>query len=77
VKIRIQLKDPDGFWDAVTEAVESNIGEIEGLSTDETESLVESRREEAFELISPWVEYNEYIVIEFDTEAQTATVIKQ
>ena len=76
MKFKITLKDPDGFWEAVTETVESNIGEIKGLSSDEVEKLVDSRRDETFEAISEWVKFNEYITIEFDTEAGTATVCK-
>ena len=77
MKIRITLKDPDGFWDAVTDAVESEVSEITGISEDEKEELTESRRDDAFDLLSKWVEYKEYVIIEFDTESQTATVIEQ
>ncbi len=76
MKIRVTLKDPDGFWDAVTEAVETAVFDIGGLAEDEVEALVETRRDDAFKQISPWVEYKEYVVIVFDTEAKTATVIK-
>ena len=77
MKIRITLKDPDGFYDAIGDAIKDSIRPIEGLSDDEKDALEETRREEVNESLSDWVEYNEYVTIEFDTEEQTATVIKR
>lgn len=76
MKISITLKDPDGFYESVREAVENEVAKLSGLSEDEKDELIESRKESVFEDLGKWVEYNEYVTIEFDTEAQTATVIK-
>lgn len=74
MKIKIQLKDPDGVYDAITDAVKDQLDKIEGITDDERETMQESRREGMNELLSKWIEYSEYITIEFDTEAGTAVV---
>jgi len=76
MKIKVSLKDPDGFFESVTEAVEKEVNAML-LSEDEKDSIIEDRRETVFETLSKWVEYQECIEIEFDTEAKTATVIEQ
>ncbi len=75
MKIKITLKDPDGFYDAISDAIQGSISQIEGLTDDEKEALEKTRRDEINEILSEWVEYNEYVTIEFDTDAKTATVI--
>ena len=74
MKINITLKDPDGFHDSIGDAIKDSLRTIEGLTDDEKEALEETRREEVNELLSKWVEYSEYVTIEFDTDAMTATV---
>lgn len=74
MKFQVNLKDPDGFWEGVTDAVEQVLPEP--ISDNELESLTDSRRADVFKQLSTWVRWNEYIVIEFDTESKTATVIK-
>lgn len=39
------------------------------------EDLSEDEREEAKETARKFIEYDEYVVIEFDTETKTATVL--
>ena len=77
MKIQVALKDPDGFYDCIRIAVEREIKDIPGLTESEKESMEESRIESTFEAISTWVEYQEGITIEFDTESKTATVLPQ
>lgn len=73
MKFRVDLKDPDGFYDAVEEVVKDSIPR--GLSKEENKVILADRVEEVFEKIERWVKYSEYITIEFDTEAGTATVV--
>lgn len=73
MKFRIQLKDPDGFYDGFDEAVKQSIASLD-LSDDEKEAVSEKRREKLVEFANAWVEHGEYITIEFDTDAGTATV---
>lgn len=77
MKIRITLKDPDGFYESVKEAVKESLEALTDLDTDEKESLFEHRMEKVWEQLEPWVEYQEYVTLEFDTEKGTAEVVKR
>jgi hypothetical protein len=75
MKVRMTLKDPDTMSDAVDDAVK-RLPKPDGVSDAEWESLKEGRAEEAKTIIAHgWMEYSEYLVVEFDTDAKTATVI--
>lgn len=77
MKIQVTFKDPDVADDAISEAFEDL--EIEGLTDPEEAALVREHREkEARDFIfGTFMKYQEYITVEFDTEAKTATVVKQ
>lgn len=75
MKISVTLKDPDGFYDCVKDAVRDDIDEnMIDLSEDEKEDLVESRVEKAWAVLEKWVAYKEYVTITFDIDKGTATV---
>lgn len=74
MKIVVHLKDPDGFSTALDEAVEASFKGSD-LLKDEQEALTEIRQERLSKAMEKWVEYGEYVTIEFDTEAGTATVM--
>lgn len=76
MKFMITFKDPDTVADAVNEAAKEALESVDGIDDDEREVLVEKRAEKLREAIEPWIEYGEYVRIEFDTEAGTATVFK-
>ena len=59
MKIQITFKDPDG----VSYSVEQVAAE-KGLEVGEIEPLLKT-----------WVEYNEYVTVEIDTDTNTAIVI--
>lgn len=42
---------------------------------DVTDQLEEDQREEAETVLKKFLEYSEYVCVEFDTEAMTATVM--
>lgn len=75
MKFTVTLKDPDGFYESFKDAAEASVSSLEGVSDKEREQLAEMRLEQIKEQTSRWVEYGEYIEIEFDTEAKTATVV--
>lgn len=78
MKIKVVMKDPDTMPDAVREAVEKDVNELrirENLPMDEAEGLIESRTEKMQTLLGRWFQYSEYLAVEFDTEAMTATVL--
>lgn len=76
MKIRVTLKDPDGFYDSVKEAVKESLKGI-GLSEAEVEAVAETRLEETWEKLEKWIEYKEYVDLEFDTEAGTAVIVER
>ena len=76
MKFQITLKDPDGVFDSVQDAARQSVGAITGISIDERESLVESRRVELDEKIRKWFQYGEYLTVEIDTDADTIQVKK-
>lgn len=77
MKILVNLKDPDGFSDAVDDAVRASLAAIPGLSSEEREALVDARRDRAWDSLRKFVQYREYLRVEFDTEAGTATVLEE
>ena len=74
MKFKVTLKDPDGFFDGVQDAVTQQLLILD-LPEDEREALHDVKQEKIMEFIDKWVEYSEYVTIEFDTEANTATVL--
>ena len=76
MKFKVTLKNPDDFYEAFRDAAQSSLDEIEGLEQAEVEELVEKRHAKISEQCREWVKYGEYITIEFDTDARTATVCK-
>ena len=73
MKIVVTLKDPDGFYESVEEEVVKSL-KSSGLPEHEQEALTDTRLQKAWEFLSTWVECQEYVTLEFDTEAGTATV---
>lgn len=61
MKIKVTFKDPNGPHDALKAAVK-------GLSEEEADKV-----EGAF---NRWIRSGEYLTVELDTEADTATVIR-
>lgn len=75
MKIRVSMKDPDTMQDAVEEAFK-HAEKPEGITDEEWEPIREARALEAQqEISSRWMPYGEYLYVEFDTEAGTATVL--
>lgn len=72
--IRVNLKDPDGFSDSVDEVVRADVAKL-GLEKDEADAVFKTRREKTWEALAKFVRYKEYVSIEFNTEAGTATVV--
>jgi hypothetical protein len=75
MKIRVTLKDPDTMQDAVDEAFKRHDKPVD-LSKAEWQGICEGRAEAAKEAISKrWMRYGEYLDVEFDLDAGTATVL--
>lgn len=75
MKFRITMKDPDGPYECIQDAAKDQVKAIKGISDAERERLLDSRVEALRDFANRWMEYGEYIEVEFDTEAGTCTVI--
>ena len=71
MKVRITMKDPDGIYECVRDAVKES--RPPGLADEEWEAL-EADRVRAL-THSRWIDCGDYITVEIDTGANTATVI--
>jgi hypothetical protein len=75
MKVRCYFKDPDTMPDAVSDAVHKS-ERPSGISVGEWQSIKASRTcEVQSDIVDKWMDYGEYIMVEFDTDAGTATVI--
>lgn len=75
MKFKVTMKDPDTLSDAITEAVEADLKSIEGLDAEDREALFEKRHAAVSKVAAQWFQYGEYLSVEIDTEAKTATVV--
>lgn len=76
MKFKITMKDPDGVYECVRDAVKDSLRAESGLSKDEREALIEVRYEAFQELVRKWFRHGEYVDVEIDTEAGTATLLQ-
>jgi hypothetical protein len=75
MKIRCNFKDPDTMPDAVVDAFSAS-EKPSGISDEEWGHIRQTRALEAQHAIArKWMEYSEYLMVEFDTDSGTATVI--
>lgn len=74
MKFRITMKSPDAYGDALNKAAEDIVAN-NGVLDDDIPDAVEKEYEQLDELCSKWFTYSEYVTIEIDTEAKTATVV--
>lgn len=82
MKFRVTFKTPDAVEYACREQVlreieiiNDSIGNL--LTGEEIEAKVEERVERALNIVQEWVEYNEMITVEFNTNRGTATVVSK
>ncbi len=75
--IRVTLKDPDTMHDAVERAVKEYVETMDGLDAAEKDVLAAGRTEQyRGHISSKWMEWGEYLTVEFDTTTGTAIVIE-
>lgn len=83
MKFRITFKDPDGVSDSINEealnlaqnALSDTVKADENLLEKLIQPLLEHYTEDIKSKIDKWIEYSEYVTIEFDTDANTCTVV--
>jgi len=76
MKFRVTLKDPDGPYECIQDAAKEMVNAIRGIDEGEKKGLVEKRVETLRDFAGRWMEYGEYITVEFDTDAGTAVVVR-
>lgn len=72
MKFKITMKDPDGVYECVQEAIVKSLPD--GLTAAERDMLKESRQDTFSEYMRRWFQFGEYITVEIDTDAKTCTV---
>lgn len=77
MKIQIILKSPDSVDDCVRQAVADDMyarGVPDGAAADdERDELIA----EVHKKLEKWIEYKEYLTVEFDLDAGTARVVER
>lgn len=74
MKIKVYIKDPDGFGDAINDSIRDELNKLP-LNNKEKEAILDIRREEVEDKLSKWVESNECVTLEFDLDTGTASVL--
>lgn len=81
MKFRVTMKDPDGPEDSLQDAARDAVRDMapealkELLELHERSELVDMKQEKLRAFTSRWLEYGEYVTLEFDTEAGTCVVV--
>lgn len=75
MKFRVTFKDPDTLGDAIREAVTGEVAAMQLANTEERDALIDIRVRRVGEQVGKWFHYGEYVTVELDTDAGTATVI--
>lgn len=76
MKFRIMLKDPDGIGDALMDAAKKSLAGNTFFDTREAKAAHEERLESIKDRTDKWIEYGDYVTVEFDTDAGTAVVVE-
>ncbi len=77
MKFTITFKDPDGVSYAIRHAAKQQADQMKDLTTKEYDYMVESRSEVLSTALGKFIDCDEYISIEFDTNRGTATVLER
>jgi hypothetical protein len=74
-KIKVTFKDPDALHNCVMEHVEQQLVKNTDFTESEREVLQEARTETIMKRLSKWFTWSEYLTVEIDLDADTATVL--
>lgn len=75
MKFTIIMKNPDSFEDSIRRAAEESVEEL-NLDIAEKREMEDEKYQELKKIASKWIEDDEYLRVEIDTEANTATVLE-
>lgn len=73
MKFKVTMKNPDAVGNALNKAAEEIVNN-NGTLDDDIPDAVEREYGKLGELCSKWFKYDEYLTVEIDTVAKTATV---
>ncbi len=77
MKFTVTMKDPDALRSAVSEAASEEAKKVLASSKIvPAERLERMIQDSLYEAAAPFFEYSEYLMVEIDTEAGTARVLK-
>lgn len=74
MKFTVTMKDPDGLDTSIDDAIQDDESLLE-MAKDEQKAVIGARKQRMRDVCKRWFEYGEYIRIEIDMEAGTATVL--
>ena len=74
MKIQIKLRDGDSIKYYTSKQCEQSVANID-LTNSERQLLTHIRENDVNENLAKWIECGEYVRIEFDLDAGTATVL--
>lgn len=74
MKIRLHLKAPDSIEASIKDFVGTQ--RPEDISDEDWKDLEEDKINEMTKKLSKWIEFQENVSIEIDTDLETATVLK-
>jgi hypothetical protein len=72
VKIRVTLKDPDGIYECITDALKAQMSRPAGCTIEEWDDIIDARRRE---ITDRWFKYGDYAEIEIDTDGNYARIL--
>jgi len=76
LKFTVTFKTPDAVADEARYKAEEDFEYDSSLNREDMVDWVDEKEREYREFAGQWVGYGEYVTIEFDLEAGTATVVK-
>ena len=77
MKFKIAFKDPNFLSVSLVESAKHNLREKNlAVPTEEYEILMEDELNRLNAFTKKWIRWGEYLTVEFDDEAGTATVVK-
>lgn len=76
MKLKLTFKTPDVLYQAAEQHINAYPPDADEADEEEYPYLMEEALETVKEMLEKWVRHEEFITIEFDTEAKTATVLE-
>lgn len=77
MKFTVTMKDPDGPYESIDDAVEQLMKEQPPGEFDDADAIRKQRRRKLDSFTAKWLQYGEYVTLEFDTDTNTCTVVQQ